>query len=79
MAQIWAALKSLGIIAELLRDLIAWINERARKQKIDEADAKHDENKAAIDRAFHAPDLPDGVPLSDDAKPRPAPLRTPPI
>lgn len=55
MAQLWAALKSLGAIADLLRDVLAWLRELRRKQALDQADALHDANQQAIDAAFAEP------------------------
>lgn len=64
MGQIWAALKSLGIIARLFSALLETIKELRYKRELDKADELHTTNADRIRDAFHAPPLPG---MSDDS------------
>lgn len=74
MGQIWAALKSLGIIAELIRELIQWCRDYKQRREREKADETHDKNAADIDRAFDS-----SVPASPTGESRPAPPESPPV
>lgn len=67
MGQIWAAIKSLGVIAELVRELLKWVREIQHKRAIDKADEHHEKNAADIDAAFGG-----RVPEPAANQPRPA-------
>lgn len=52
MAQLWAALKSLSLLADFVRWAAEFVRSLVAESKKQHADATHAENEAAIDAAF---------------------------